>query len=616
MDTFMLWLRQQIPALNDPISSIVFWVVIAGIVFFLFTWGIPFFTRNTKTEIDDIIIGILRIPVTVILIVYGVLDVMRLAGQFKEWVEPAQKAFVLVVIWTLAWLGFRVIADIIKRYAEKYAEESESNLDDVLIPLVESAGPLLITVIALAATVWVFSPEFLGQLLTVVGALSFLLIFLFQEPLSNLFSGVYLWLGSPFKYGDLVILEDNKAYRVENIGSRVTRLYNTDDHTVAFIPNSKLAGQRLINVTRPNVELRYKMNIGIAYGTAADTVEHVQELVSNLTNTHVHTIGPWDKPAPRLRPKKELILKRIAELRNDGNKDDAEDLEREFQRLEVEYRLRDANQRIWSDLKSLAKEISELEYRGLDKKEKDHIRNQARNIRMRVYQMRRDLTIWVVWSGLLQGWYKLGIPPLRYQDIEESVINVEEWNKIEQSDPEKQMSELREKRKIPLIGTFNPDQELAASVLVLHALPQTAIAIDDFTALYHKWANPTRELLKRLTAIERVEKVRGEKEFQLDDFTLATAEKFSAKFMLGIPGFQFPDVDFTGFGESSLDFRLEFFVDDLVGDHFERLDDVFSDIGMAIKAQFDVKKIEIPFPQRDVWFRNELSQSGESKPKA
>lgn len=614
MGRLMIFLREQISWLNDVNNSIGFWVIVMAAIFFFFTWGIPFFTRKTKTEIDDIIIGILRIPLIVVFTAYGILDIVRQSHAFDaDWVSFARNIIVLITIWALTYLGMRVINDIIVRYAKVYAEESESSLDDVLVPLVENAGTILIMVVALVATIGTFAPALLGQLLTVIGAFSFLLIFLFQEPLSNLFSGVYLWLDSPFKYKDLIFLEDDKSYRVESIGVRVTELYNTNDHTTAFVPNSKLASQRLINVTRPNVELRHRMNIGIAYATTMDNVENVEKLVANLANAHEHTIGPWDKPSPDLKPKRDLILERIAESKNAGDKDEAERIEREYQRLEIEYRLRDTNQEIWNALRVLAGEIGELEHGGLSKEERPYIRAQANEIITRTYEMRRDLTIWVKWAGLLQAWYRLGTPSIRLRDIEESIITVEEWNKIEQATTKEEIRLflLREEKKAPLIGSFNRDRELLPDDPVLLALPPTSIAVEDFTGIYKRWAIPTRDLLSRLARIAAVEKVRGEREFQLDDFTMATAEKFGNKFMLGTPGFQFPDVDFTGFGESSLDFRLEFFVDDLVGDHFERLDNVFGEIGKMVKAQFDLKSIEVPFPQRDVWFRNALLQRNE-----
>ena len=60
-----------------------------------------------------------------------------------------------------------------------------------------------------------------------------------------------------------------------------------------------------------------------------------------------------------------------------------------------------------------------------------------------------------------------------------------------------------------------------------------------------------------------------------------------------------PKVLFRGFGESSLDFELRCFIQDID----ERLQ-VVSDLNFAIDAAFRENGVEIPFPQRDVHVRN------------
>jgi small-conductance mechanosensitive channel len=58
-------------------------------------------------------------------------------------------------------------------------------------------------------------------------------------------------------------------------------------------------------------------------------------------------------------------------------------------------------------------------------------------------------------------------------------------------------------------------------------------------------------------------------------------------------------VQFKNFGESSLDFELLFF-----SDEFFRIEFVKSEIRMAIDRHFRKNGVKIPFPQRDLWFRN------------
>jgi small-conductance mechanosensitive channel len=67
--------------------------------------------------------------------------------------------------------------------------------------------------------------------------------------------------------------------------------------------------------------------------------------------------------------------------------------------------------------------------------------------------------------------------------------------------------------------------------------------------------------------------------------------------VLSVPA---PEVQFTGFGDSSLDFLLLVWIRD-PGDQFT----VTSDLNFAIDARFRLAGIQIPFPQRDVHLRGE-----------
>jgi small-conductance mechanosensitive channel len=60
-----------------------------------------------------------------------------------------------------------------------------------------------------------------------------------------------------------------------------------------------------------------------------------------------------------------------------------------------------------------------------------------------------------------------------------------------------------------------------------------------------------------------------------------------------------PFVRFIDFGDSSLDFELYFW-----SKEFMRIEDVKSDMRFEVDRLFRENNITIPFPQRDVWFRN------------
>lgn len=75
-----------------------------------------------------------------------------------------------------------------------------------------------------------------------------------------------------------------------------------------------------------------------------------------------------------------------------------------------------------------------------------------------------------------------------------------------------------------------------------------------------------------------------------------------------------PFVRFVNFGDSSLDFQLHFW-----SREFVRIEDVKSDLRFAIDARFREADVVIPFPQRDLWIRNQeigTTKTDDSAPEA
>ena len=86
----------------------------------------------------------------------------------------------------------------------------------------------------------VSAPGFTG-----LGVLSLVLTYVFQEPLQGLFSGTYLALDRSFEPGDLIVTEADLFYRVQQIGTRVTQLYDVNRHTHVYLPNAKLIAEKV-----------------------------------------------------------------------------------------------------------------------------------------------------------------------------------------------------------------------------------------------------------------------------------------------------------------------------------------------------------------------------------
>jgi len=620
---FQIQLPPELQFLSGTIGSflatVLAWAIVTLVIYYAIFGIVRIIARRTETEVDDILLGILKTPLWVLLFSYGIVNSLAVLALPKEIVGSIQTIFDALLLGIVFYLAWRIVQDIVIHWAETYAEKSESKLDDVLVPILKRLSPLVLLVAGALLLLNLAGVELAG-LLTVLGAMSFLLVFVFQEPLSNLFSGVYLLLDVPFRYGDLVILEDGKTYRVERIGTRVTELLSIDEHNLVFIPNNSLATQKLVNITKPTVELRIRIEVGVAYGTDP---KKVMDLLEWIANAHPHVLG-------KLEDKMTAMESALKETTDES---DRLELQLEMQRVQIEYvQIRDVAETISRKLFLLSQLAHGLEHGGFDENESVRIRKGIDDILTDIRALREGLTYWLQLIGVLRTLYKRPERLLPNQ-IQASPANPVEVNKLDE------LMALDEKQ-IALVGTW-PDAEeefyLGGAVRVLknwagqiaagtenindtakewlNAHPATAV-FEDQLRQYKTWHGQVRNLIDRLEKLRELHRLAVGAERRLDDRFAELWRDFNNVFMLAVPAWQFPDVNFLGFGESSLDFRLEVFLDDTIGDHFERQDDVTTELRTAIVQKFAKSGIEIPFPQRDVWFRNELSQkSSASEPK-
>jgi hypothetical protein len=143
-----------------------------------------------------------------------------------------------------------------------------------------------------------------------------------------------------------------------------------------------------------------------------------------------------------------------------------------------------------------------------------------------------------------------------------------------------------------------------------------ATQLDDFEKLYRSTHQVFGRVIQHLNNwLDSKNWQRAGKEFTLDTEIDRVRKAYLEQLPMPTPKWKRPDTTFVDFGASSLDFRLDFFIDDIVGEHFGREDDVVTEIREEIVKQFAKSGIEIPFPQQDVWFRNEIkgNWNGQSK---
>ena len=248
--------------------DVVIWLAIAYSIAYLMDGVAWAFTRKTTSMLDDIILGIVRTPTLLLVFVYGVvhsLDAlhMHIPISLRDNVIAIYEVIVVLIIF---YLAYKLFKKILVYYGKIISKKTASKIDDVLIPVVEKLG---VVVIAFAAFAYALGALDVDLTMFVAGGVvvSMVLAFAAQETISNFFSGIFLLLDRPFAEGDMIILKDGDWCEVRRIGMRTTRLYRYSDASIVSLPNNQLVNDKIVRMTNVADPGRVNVNVGVAYGS-------------------------------------------------------------------------------------------------------------------------------------------------------------------------------------------------------------------------------------------------------------------------------------------------------------------------------------------------------------
>ena len=278
--------------------TVLFWLGIGLLTVFVIAPLIRITTERTKTKVDDIVWRIIRAPIIIMLFIYGFVAAAELLPISASYLSLINKTYEVILIAVITYLAYRIFHDLMLYEGKKLSERTESELDDVLIPVVEKIGDVLIII---AGSLWLLNS--LGVNINIflagLGGLGLIIGLASQDALANFFAGMHILLDHPFSIGDYIKLEGvNTVYRIEKVGVRSTRAYDVFNHEEVVIPNRMLAGDKIINMMKPDNLGKVKFNVGVAYGT---DVDKVMKVIERVVEEHPEIIKSGDKkPLVRL----------------------------------------------------------------------------------------------------------------------------------------------------------------------------------------------------------------------------------------------------------------------------------------------------------------------------
>ena len=173
----------------------------------------------------------------------------------------------------------RIIAAIIRRTLFSVSKKVPK-FTLLMAGLVSKIISFIIWVITVVVILGFFGVD-LTPVLAGLGITGVVLGFALQESIASLFSGIMIAINNPFRVGDWVKVSGQFG-EVLQIGPRSTRI-KTLDSQLMTIPNSKIAGDAVINFSAPQEYMLIRLKIGVAYGSDVELVKKtMKDAVDNV----------------------------------------------------------------------------------------------------------------------------------------------------------------------------------------------------------------------------------------------------------------------------------------------------------------------------------------------
>lgn len=219
---------------------------------------------------------------------FTILTIPRELDLFDEKIRLHH--YLSLILKLLLTIGFtrillRVTDYVGERWLEK-AEETESKLDDQLVPFAIDGIKVLLVIFAV---MFALGAVFKANVTALVGGLGIgglAVALAAQESLANLLGSFTIFLDKPFTVGDTVDF-NGIVGTIEKVGFRSTRI-RTLDKSYVTVPNKALVGAPLNNITQ-STHRRARFFIGLTYDTQPEVMKNIIAEIHDVLLRHEAT---------------------------------------------------------------------------------------------------------------------------------------------------------------------------------------------------------------------------------------------------------------------------------------------------------------------------------------
>jgi len=244
---------------------------------------------ETGTDSVASFLDALNKPLSLFILVYGafwsfspIFATFKTTEGLKVVATVASNAASLTGYVAIAWFAYRLVV-FLEQYLMRKAAKTDSDLDDLLVPLVGKSLRIFVVVLTASIIIHSLTGLNLGPMLASLGIGGIAVAFAAKDSIANFLGSLTIIFDKPFSVGERIVI-DNYDGVVEEVGFRSTRIRTFDGHQIS-IPNEKVINTTLENIGRRPF-IRWRTNITITYDTPPDKVEKAVAIIREILDNH------------------------------------------------------------------------------------------------------------------------------------------------------------------------------------------------------------------------------------------------------------------------------------------------------------------------------------------
>lgn len=263
-------------------------ILVARVLYWIIQKTVKSYAQKTKNNLDLIFIDMVEEPIIFSVVLLGIwfaLDTLVMAQWAHDLIG---NAFYFAIAFNVAWFITRLFDALVEHYLVPKVKASETDLDDILLPIVRKLLKISIWVMATIIAIDNAGYDVTTMLAGVgIGGLVFALAA--KDAVSNIFGGVIIFSDKPFNINDRIVLNGHEGY-VREIGLRSIKVETLEGRMVT-IPNSKVTDSAVLNISQePGRKIKFKL--GLTYDTPPEQIALAKQILSEILVEHQEVYKP------------------------------------------------------------------------------------------------------------------------------------------------------------------------------------------------------------------------------------------------------------------------------------------------------------------------------------